>query len=139
MDNFDHEELPFGNFDDVPDFGGNEEQGKEEGALGKCPKCGGEVLWGTYGAYCKDKCGMTLAKAFGKQFDREQVQALLRGEKVLVKDLESKKGGHYNAWLHPDGTEQYSFTNKEGKEISGFRYKFTMEFAEREKKDEQTE
>ena len=31
MDNFDHEELPFGNFDDVPDFGRNEEQGKEEG------------------------------------------------------------------------------------------------------------
>ena len=36
-------------------FGGNR-NGQE--ALGKCPKCGGDVVKGKYGAYCKNKCGM---------------------------------------------------------------------------------
>ena len=33
-------------------FGGN--QNAQE-ALGKCPKCGGDVVKGKYGAYCKNK------------------------------------------------------------------------------------
>lgn len=29
--------------------------GSEE-AIGKCPKCGGDVVVGKYGAYCTEKC-----------------------------------------------------------------------------------
>ena len=38
-------------------FGGNQ-NGQE--ALGKCPKCGGDVVKGKYGAYCKNKCGVVV-------------------------------------------------------------------------------
>ncbi len=37
--------------------GGNQE------SLGKCPKCGGDVVKGRFGAYCKNKCGMNVSRA----------------------------------------------------------------------------
>ena len=32
-------------------------------ALGKCPKCGADVVKGKFGAYCTGKCGMNVGKA----------------------------------------------------------------------------
>ena len=39
-------------------FGGGAQE-----SLGKCPKCGGDVVKGQFGAYCKNKCGMNVSWA----------------------------------------------------------------------------
>lgn len=96
-----------------------------EEPLGKCPSCGGDVVTGRYGAYCKNKCGMYVSKAFGKKLTDKQVKDLLEGKKILVRGLKSKAGKSYDAYLKPDGiTEsgQYKF------------FRFQMEFANRGRK-----
>lgn len=103
-------------------------------ALGKCPKCGGDVLKGKYGPYCSEKCGMTFGRAYGKELTEEQVKDLLEGKKIFVEGLKSKKGGTYNAYLTPDGVQEYSYTKKDGTEFNGFQYKFNMEFPKKEDK-----
>ena len=103
-------------------------------ALGKCPKCGGDVLKGKYGPYCSEKCGMSLGRAFGKELSEEQVKSLLEGKKIFLDGLKSKKGGTYDAYLTPDGVQEYSYTKKDGTEFNGFQYKFNMEFPKKEDK-----
>lgn len=103
-------------------------------ALGKCPKCGGDVLKGKFGPYCSEKCGMTLGRAYGKELTEEQVKDLLEGKKIYVEGLKSKKGGTYNAYLTPDGVQEYSYTKKDGNQFNGFQYKFNMEFPKKEDK-----
>ena len=107
-----------------------------EDAIGKCPKCGGDVVVGKYGAYCSEKCGMSLGYAMGKKLNEEQVTKLLNGEKILMKGIKSKKGGTYDAYLKPDGVEPYSYTNKDGEEREGFQFKFSFEFPKRKEKKE---
>ena len=109
--------------------------GSEE-AIGKCPKCGGDVVVGKYGAYCTEKCGMSLGYAMGRKLDEEQIKKLLAGEKIFMKGLKSKKGKSYDAFLKPEGVEAYDYTNKDGEEKSGFQFKFAFEFPERKKKGE---
>lgn len=94
--------------------------------LGKCPKCGADVVKGKFGAYCTGKCGMNVGKAFGVTLSDSQVRSLLQGKKILVKGLKGKKGS-YDAYLIPESVEEFSYT-KDGKEIKGFQYKFKMEF-----------
>ena len=53
--------------------GGNE-------PIGKCPKCGADVVKGKFGYYCKGKCGMNIAKVYGVQLSDGQVKALLGGK-----------------------------------------------------------
>ncbi len=50
--------------------------------VGKCPHCGADVLKGQYGFYCKSKCGMYLAKVFGKELTEKQLLRLLSGKEV---------------------------------------------------------
>ena len=50
--------------------------------IGKCPQCGGEVLNGKYGIYCKNKCGMNLTKVYGVQLSDEKVLDLLNGKQT---------------------------------------------------------
>ena len=94
--------------------------------LGKCPKCGADVVRGKFGAYCTGKCGMNVGKALGVTLSDSQVKSLLQGKKILVKGLKGKKGS-YDAYLIPESIEKFSYT-KDGKEIKGFQYKFKMEF-----------
>ena len=94
--------------------------------LGKCPKCGADVVKGKFGAYCTGKCGMNVGKALGVTLSDTQVKSLLQGKKILVKGLKGKKGS-YDAYLIPESVQEFSYT-KEGKEIKGFQYKFKMEF-----------
>lgn len=94
--------------------------------LGKCPKCGADVVKGKFGAYCTGKCGMNVGKALGVTLSDSQVRSLLQGKKILVKGLKGKKGS-YDAYLIPESVEEFSYT-KDGKEIKGFQYKFKMEF-----------
>ena len=100
-------------------------------ALGKCPKCGGDVVKGKYGAYCKNKCGMNVGKAMGTVLSDTQIKSMLEGKKTFVKGLKGKKGT-YDAYLIPEGIEDYSYT-KDGKEIKGSQYKVKLEFAKRSK------
>lgn len=53
--------------------GGNE-------PIGKCPKCGAEVVKGKFGFYCKGKCGMNIAKVYGVELSDVQVKGLLDGK-----------------------------------------------------------
>ena len=94
--------------------------------LGKCPKCGADVVKGKFGAYCTGKCGMNVGKALGVTLSDSQVKSLLGGKKILVKGLKGKKGS-YDAYLIPESIEEF-FCTKDGKEIKGFQYKFKMEF-----------
>jgi len=98
-------------------------------ALGKCPKCGGDVVKGKFGAYCKNKCGMNVSRAMGAALTDSQIKSMLEGKKTLVKGLKGKKGS-YDAYLIPEGIEDYSYT-KDGKEIKGFQYKVNLEFPQK--------
>lgn len=100
--------------------------GSTQEVLGKCPKCGFDVVKGKFGAYCRNKCGMNVGRAMGTVLSDTQIKKLLEGKKILVKGLTGKKGS-YDAYLIPEGVEDYSYT-KDGKEIKGSKYKFKMEF-----------
>lgn len=102
-------------------------------AMGKCPKCGAEVTKGKFGAYCTGKCGMNVGRAMGSVLNDTQVKDLLAGKKTLVKGLKGKSGKSYDAYLIPEGIEDYSYT-KDGKEVKGSQYKFKMEFPKKKKK-----
>ena len=104
----------------------------EQEVLGKCPKCGADVVRGKFGAYCTGKCGMNVGKALGVTLSDSQVKSLLQGKKILVKGLKGKKGS-YDAYLIPESIEKFSYT-KDGKEIKGFQYKFKMEFPPKKNK-----
>lgn len=101
--------------------------------LGICPKCGGTVSKGKYGAYCTSKCGMNVGRAMGAVLNDGQIKSLLEGKKILVKGLKGKTGKTYDAYLIPEGIEDYSYT-KDGKTIEGSQYKFKMEFPKRKGK-----
>ena len=90
------------------------------------PKCGGDVVKGKFGAYCRNKCGMNVGRAMGTVLSDSQIKSLLEGKKTLVKGLKGKKGG-YDAYLIPEGIEDYSYI-KDGKEMKGSQYRFKMEF-----------
>ena len=100
---------------------------QEQKVLGKCPNCGGEVVKGKYGAFCKNKCGMNVSRIMGVALSDEQVESLLAGKKTLLKGISSKAGKKYDAYIIPSGTEEYHYT-KDGEEKSGVQFKFVMEF-----------
>lgn len=101
---------------------------QKQKALGKCPNCGGEVVKGKYGAFCKNKCGMNVSRIMGVALSDEQVESLIAGKKTLLKGLTSKAGKKYDAYIIPSGTEEYHYT-KDGEEKSGVQFKFVMEFS----------
>ena len=107
-------------------FGGSSQE-----IFGKCPKCGGDVVKGKFGAYCKNKCGMNVARAMEAMLSDSQIISMLEGKKTLVKGLKGKKGS-YDAYLIPEGIEDYSYT-KDGKEIKGSQYKVKLEFLKKKK------
>jgi len=113
-------------------FGGCAQETNANIALGNCPKCGGDVVKGKFGAYCKNKCGMNVSRAMGTALTDSQIKSLLEGKKTLVKGLNGKKGS-YDAYLIPEGVEDYSYI-KDGKEVKGSQYKVKLEFPERKKK-----
>ena len=106
-------------------FGGNGKK-REPEIFGKCPKCGGDVLNGKFGAYCKNKCGMNVRKAMKTELTDSQIKSMLAGKKTFVKGIKGKKG-LYDAYLIPEGVEDYCYT-KDGKEIKGTQYKADWNF-----------
>lgn len=102
--------------------------------LGKCPKCQGDVIKGKFGVYCKNKCGMNVGRIMGRELTEEQVRKILSGKKILLKGLTSKTGKKYDAYLIPEGTEPFSYVNKDGNVVSGSQYKVKMEFPKKKLK-----
>jgi DNA topoisomerase-3 len=97
-------------------------------SLGACPKCKAAVVKGKYGPYCSGKCGMIFGRAMGATLTEKEVKSLLEGKKILVKNLRAKSGKTYDAYLEPNGIEEFSYTDKNGKEHKGSQYKFNMSF-----------
>lgn len=54
----------------------------ERKVLGKCPKCGKEIKKGKFGFYCTGKCGMNVAKVYGKELTEAQLTKLLSGKEI---------------------------------------------------------
>ena len=95
--------------------------------VGICPNCGSRIVKGKYGAYCEKKCGMNVNRAMGIALTDGQIKDLLAGKKILLKGLKSKTGKSYDAYIIPNGTEEYRYT-KDGAEKSGVQFKFIVEF-----------
>lgn len=97
--------------------------------LGRCPNCGGDVVKGIYGFYCRNKCSMNLKSAMGIVLSEAQLKNLLDGKRILVKGINKKKGdGTFNAYLTPDGIVDYCYKKQDGTEASGKQFKFKMDF-----------
>ncbi len=102
---------------------------KASPALGKCPHCGEDVIDGKFGPYCSGKCGMQISKAMGKTLTKMQIKSLLSGKKILMKDLTSKTGKKYSAYLTPVGVESFSYKGNDGSVKQGYGFKFQMDYA----------
>lgn len=99
--------------------------------LGRCPNCGGDVVKGIYGYYCRNKCGMQLGSVMGISINESQLRNLLAGKKIFVKNIKKKSGGKFDAYLIPEGITDYSYEKSDGTKVSGKQYKFKMEFPEK--------
>ena len=89
--------------------------------LGKCLKCGSDVIIGKFGPYCSNKCGLNMGKFCGANLNNEQISRFLSKESVYVKGLKGKEGKTYNANVTCTGYEEYSYT-KDNKYYSGYRF-----------------
>lgn len=67
----------YGGIDNSVSFGSGTSQ-----AVGKCPKCGAGVRKGKYGFYCTGKCGMNIAKVYGKELTEVQLKKLFEGKEI---------------------------------------------------------
>jgi len=52
--------------------------------LGKCPKCGSDVIYGKFGAYCSGKCGLYLSKVYGTMLNKTQAKALISNKPFTI-------------------------------------------------------
>lgn len=102
-------------------------------SLGKCPVCESAVVPGKFGPYCSGKCGMVFSKAMGATLTTPEVKSLLAGKKILVKGLKNKSGKVYDAYLKPVGTEEFSYTGKDGNTKKGYKYQFDISFPKSKK------
>ena len=50
--------------------------------IGSCPNCGKPVKKGKSGFYCTGKCGMNIAKVYGKELTETQLKKLLDGKEI---------------------------------------------------------
>lgn len=77
--------------------------------IGICPHCNGDILYGKYGAFCKNKCGIMIGKAYNKDLTKSQLTSILKGKKTLINGFISKKGTPYNAYLTLKGCSEFDF------------------------------
>ena len=95
---------------------------KPEGAeeVGKCPVCGNAIIEGEKGFGCtnwKNGCKFTIWKndkfieSMGKKVTKEMVQLLLKNGKVGFRNLKSKKGTLFSAYLRYEKDEKTGYYN----------------------------
>lgn len=101
----------YGTVDENSSFKQNEPE-----TLGSCPNCGNDIKKGKYGCYCTGKCGMNIAKVYGKELNEAQLLKLLDGKEISFTSKGKK------TTVLPE-CEPYSYTGKDGKEHSGFQWK----------------
>lgn len=93
-------------------------EGVEE--IGKCPICGNSIIEGEKGYGCvnwKNGCKYTIWKndkfieSLGKKVTKEMVQLLLKNGKVGFRNLKSKKGTLFSAYLRYEKDEKTGYYN----------------------------
>lgn len=95
---------------------------KPEGAeeVGKCPVCGNAIIEGEKGFGCtnwKNGCKFTIWKndrfieGLGKKVTKEMVELLLKNGKVGFRNLKSKKGSFFSAYLRYEKNEELGYYN----------------------------
>lgn len=93
-------------------------EGVEE--IGKCPVCGNSIIEGEKGYGCvnwKNGCKYTIWKNdkfieyLGKKVTKEMVQLLLKNGKVGFRNLKSKKGTLFSAYLRYEKDEKTGYYN----------------------------
>ena len=95
---------------------------KPEGAeeIGKCPVCGNAIIEGEKGFGCtnwKNGCKFTIWKndkfieAMGKKVTKEMVALLLKNGKVGFRNLKSKKGTLFSAYLRYEKDDKTGYYN----------------------------
>ena len=93
---------------------------KPEGAeeIGKCPVCGNSIIEGEKGFGCinwKNGCTYTIWKndkfieSLGKMVTKEMVELLLKNGKVGFRNLRSKKGTLFSAYLRYEKDEKTGY------------------------------
>ena len=112
-----------------PQMKGKSMDSKTEFDSYKCPHCGGEVLIGKYGPYCKDKCGMSFMY-YGKAYSEKELKALLANKSITKSGTSKKTGNPYKMKLTPTGIEEYSYNAKDGTKRNGFQFTFETEFVD---------
>ena len=95
---------------------------KPEGAeeIGKCPVCGNAIIEGEKGFGCtnwKNGCKFTnwkndkFIEAMGKKVTKEMVALLLKNGKVGFRNLKSKKGTFFSAYLRYEKDDKTGYYN----------------------------
>ena len=91
-------------------------EGVEE--IGKCPVCGNSIIEGEKGFGCinwKNGCTYTIWKndkfieSLGKMVTKEMVELLLKNGKVGFRNLRSKKGTLFSAYLRYEKDEKTGY------------------------------
>lgn len=86
--------------------------------IGKCPVCGNSIIEGEKGFGCtnwKNGCKFTIWKndkfieALGKKVTKEMVELLLKNGKVGFRNLKSKKGTFFSAYLRYEKDEKTGY------------------------------
>jgi len=96
-------------------------QGKMKGNFGmdseiicECPHCGGNIINGKYGPYCKEKCGFYAPSYFrGRKLTEKQQIDLLKGSTIKNLSFTSKNGKIYKMNVFATG-ELSEFKKKDG-------------------------
>ncbi len=94
--------------------------------VGKCPKCGGDVIEGKETYFCSNRekgCGFYIKKVMGnKEITRDIASELLQNKKTqLITDFVSKRGRKFSAYLYINdkGTVKFEFEKKVSKAKAG--------------------
>ena len=89
-------------------------------SLGKCPVCGNDVIEGEKAFGCvnwKNGCKFSIWKddkfinSLGKKVTKEMVEILLKNGKVGFRNLRSKKGTIFSAYLKYEKDEKTGYYN----------------------------
>ena len=105
------------------------ENNQNNNVIGTCPHCGGNIMFGKFGAYCEKRCGFFCNKALGVELSKENVISLLGGKEIYLENILSKRTGNpYNAYIKPTGVSSFSYFGKDGSEKAGYSFAFEMRF-----------
>ena len=80
-------------------------------SVGKCPVCGNDIIEGERGFGCTNWKNDKFIEAMGKKVTKEMVALLLKNGKVGFRNLKSKKGTFFSAYLRYEKDEKTGYYN----------------------------